>query len=588
MQLPRLLKELFTMGRKKGGRNKRRHPQQHRQSTTEVEVLVYSDGTAVASVTAGPDKGTRLELTDPKSTKSLVDGLNGNGATVHVTHARKPDPPDDEVATSTALVTSTAAGTATAEVKPPPSVEFTDITWDPMAWLKLKYLLHKGDTEVAGFAITGDPKDPTYITDFMTVKQSSSGASFEFDDDALAEYMDQMTGELEYEPWQVFRIMVHTHPGSSPDPSGTDETVFEEKFGDCQYAVMVIQSRTGSWYARVKFNAQNGMYVDKEVPVYVDWEKLPEILDTQLKDVEPFKGWLAEYTANVQEERWTYNNDNRSSFSSGSGNGDGTYTGYGMWGGGTHNAQQRALPAAYQPKGKKKGRKADADDDDIFVNDSETFVEAMEEAVMAATEFLNPVEMQLWEKGKLSDDKVLELAVLRSHPQDPQDEEREARVLGEPVKRGQYRRWLSDQEIDAWREGKFKAKEVYTLIVGRMKEATVAEPEVAAGEYISKRCGVVPVAQGHSGMTEEDLECWACGGMTDADAFELLNPKQVKEYWNGREDKRDVGSPADRSAADDGDAVEVDDATGLPVSIGTGDDTADAGRVGDGDLDVID
>jgi hypothetical protein len=46
-----------------------------------------------------------------------------------------------------------------------------------------------------------------------------------------------------------------THPGSSPNPSSTDEATFKESFGVADWAVMFIMARSGAMYARMRMKS---------------------------------------------------------------------------------------------------------------------------------------------------------------------------------------------------------------------------------------------------------------------------------------------------------------------------------------------
>ena len=57
----------------------------------------------------------------------------------------------------------------------------------PLAWLKLLFLLHAGDSEVGAFGVS-DEDDLLYIEDLAVVRQKVTWASVEFDDQAVAEH----------------------------------------------------------------------------------------------------------------------------------------------------------------------------------------------------------------------------------------------------------------------------------------------------------------------------------------------------------------------------------------------------------------
>lgn len=156
--------------------------------------------------------------------------------------------------------------------------------------------LYAGDTEVGGFAISSED-DLLYIQDFVTVDQVTSAVSVEFTDDAVANHFDQCV-DAGIPPARFARIWCHTHPGSSPDPSGTDEETFARVFGSCDWALMFILSRTGRTYARLSFNTGPGGSM--LLPVTVDWEQWPKVIENeQHRMPELFEEWMGEFDRNI-------------------------------------------------------------------------------------------------------------------------------------------------------------------------------------------------------------------------------------------------------------------------------------------------
>ena len=173
------------------------------------------------------------------------------------------------------------------------------LVFSPLAWLKLQFFLHAGDTEIGGFGIS-DAHDLLYIDDFLTVKQGVSPASVEFDDQAVADFVDNCV-DAGMKPQQFMRIWCHTHPGESPNPSGTDEETYSRVFGAFDWSVMFIIGRTGKTYARLSFSA--GPAGNILLPVSVDWETWPTVA---IKRIETLTGlaadWIAEYAANIHRQ----------------------------------------------------------------------------------------------------------------------------------------------------------------------------------------------------------------------------------------------------------------------------------------------
>jgi hypothetical protein len=157
---------------------------------------------------------------------------------------------------------------------PPPRESPQRLTFSPLAWLKLQWFLHAGETEVGGFGISAE-HDPLYIQDFVTVLQRTTAITVAFDDDAVADLFDALV-DAGLAPGRFARLWIHTHPGDSPHPSSTDEETFGRAFGACDWAVMFIVSRTGRTYARLRFNAGPGG--DLLLPVDVDWATWPRTL----------------------------------------------------------------------------------------------------------------------------------------------------------------------------------------------------------------------------------------------------------------------------------------------------------------------
>jgi hypothetical protein len=170
------------------------------------------------------------------------------------------------------------------------------LVFSPLAWLKLMYFLHAGNTEVGGFAISCD-KDPLYIQDFVTVSQATTCVGVHFADEAVADYFDRcVDGGLT--PERFGRIWCHTHPADSAQPSRMDEETFERVFGRCDWAIMFIVSRTARTYARLCFPAGPGGNVLLEVEV--DWAALPMLIQENAVQLsQEMFSWTQEFIQNI-------------------------------------------------------------------------------------------------------------------------------------------------------------------------------------------------------------------------------------------------------------------------------------------------
>jgi len=166
------------------------------------------------------------------------------------------------------------------------------LRFSPTAWAKLLYFRGRSDSEVGGFGIT-DLDDLLFVKEFIIVKQDVTCVSVKFDDEAVGQFFDEQV-DLGRKPEQFARIWLHSHPGDSPEPSGTDEETFARVFGHCQWAVMFIVGQDSSTYARLSFNVGPGGQV--LIPTAVDYSAEFGPADHE--------AWEAEYGANVRALDW--------------------------------------------------------------------------------------------------------------------------------------------------------------------------------------------------------------------------------------------------------------------------------------------
>lgn len=171
-----------------------------------------------------------------------------------------------------------------------------ELVFSPLAWLKLQFFCHQGDTEIGGFGIS-NKHNLLYVEDFVTVLQATTAVTVRLDDTAVADFTDGCV-DAGLEIKQFLRIWCHTHPGDSPEPSGVDEETFRESFGSCDWAVMFILSRTEKTYARMRFSAGPGGSMT--LPVSVDWSRWPAVTGSHLYDL--LDRWQKEFDHNVIAE----------------------------------------------------------------------------------------------------------------------------------------------------------------------------------------------------------------------------------------------------------------------------------------------
>lgn len=170
------------------------------------------------------------------------------------------------------------------------------LTFSALAWLKLQFFCQAGYTQIGGFGVSAE-NDPLYVEDFVTVRQQVTPVTVRFDDAAVADWFDRCVDQG-LSPGRCGRIWLHTHPGASVTPSGTDEETFARVFGRCDWAVMFILGRTGKTYARLMFTAGPGAQL--VLPTAVDWSGWPAGLTDQRRQLAAeIAQWQQEYAAHI-------------------------------------------------------------------------------------------------------------------------------------------------------------------------------------------------------------------------------------------------------------------------------------------------
>lgn len=148
--------------------------------------------------------------------------------------------------------------------------EKPELRFSPAAWSKMIYFRELSKTnEVSAFGICHDADELLRVDDVVLVKQSVGAATTDFDDDAVATFFYEMD-KAGFQPFQVGRIWIHTHPSFSPSPSGKDEDTFREAFGNCSWACMVILGGDKN-FCRLRIGGMGLPELIVEPELVVDW-----------------------------------------------------------------------------------------------------------------------------------------------------------------------------------------------------------------------------------------------------------------------------------------------------------------------------
>jgi hypothetical protein len=190
--------------------------------------------------------------------------------------------------------------------KYPDTIRFT-----AYAFAKMLYLREKGSTEISGFALT-DENDPYLIIDFLLPKQECTGVTTEMTSEGIVELFDKLSGPAKFNglglsPSRYGRIWIHTHPGFSSEPSGTDWSTFKGTFGDKEWSIMFVFSSEREATCMLQIQALPDAHF--RIPWEISWEH-------------PFAGtnyaeWDKEYDDKVTTHSYTYSPGSYSNYSRG-------------------------------------------------------------------------------------------------------------------------------------------------------------------------------------------------------------------------------------------------------------------------------
>lgn len=159
-----------------------------------------------------------------------------------------------------------------------------ELVFSPVAFSKLlHWRYNKHGVEVSGHGISLG-ENPLYLDDFELVKQESTPAYTEFDDDGWMDFMVKCH-ERGLQPWQYNNVCAHTHPGFGTTPSGTDETNWHRRISEREkrdfYVMCIVSNDEKTAYARL-FVRKLSLAI--KIPVRVDWGGSREFVNKEELD----------------------------------------------------------------------------------------------------------------------------------------------------------------------------------------------------------------------------------------------------------------------------------------------------------------
>lgn len=124
------------------------------------------------------------------------------------------------------------------------------------AHTQLQWFLQRTPNEVACWGVCEDPDDPLYVTRLYFPKQENSQAYVEMDDTSNLMMLSTMA-KKDIHPYQCQRIWIHTHPGNSASPSGTDQKTLDRISEGCPWFVMFIMAKGGQYTCTLRCRYQH-------------------------------------------------------------------------------------------------------------------------------------------------------------------------------------------------------------------------------------------------------------------------------------------------------------------------------------------
>ena len=127
----------------------------------------------------------------------------------------------------------------------------------PHAFWHLQWMAQRTECELSSMGVLSIEKTGFTLVDVILVKQEVSIAHVDLDMDWWAEKQVELFETRGIQPWQT-SVWLHTHPTGVERPSTTDEETMRESFGTWDFAVMIVLTKCGRFFARLDLNHDFG------------------------------------------------------------------------------------------------------------------------------------------------------------------------------------------------------------------------------------------------------------------------------------------------------------------------------------------
>ncbi len=124
------------------------------------------------------------------------------------------------------------------------------------------------------------------VEDLLLIKQKVTCVTIDYDDNDLNRLLYEMD-QQKIPNEQFLRVWIHTHPGSSATPSGTDESTFNSIYRKYPHAIMFILAQGGQTYTRLRLAHKQGLETELQIS--------NEVVFNCEYDCPNFDAWKKEY-----------------------------------------------------------------------------------------------------------------------------------------------------------------------------------------------------------------------------------------------------------------------------------------------------
>ena len=176
------------------------------------------------------------------------------------------------------------------------------IAMTPKAYWHLQWLCQRTENEVSCMGLFSPQSDSLRVDEVILVKQEVSETHVDLDMEWWADKQVALFDADGIQPWQT-NAWIHTHPSGVNAPSLVDEETMRVSFGTWNFAVMIILTKDGHFYARTDFAHEFPCGSKYRYRVPCEMEVVWGEVRDQVVDTDILAQWETEFQTLVKEVR---------------------------------------------------------------------------------------------------------------------------------------------------------------------------------------------------------------------------------------------------------------------------------------------